>query len=177
VGKVNERLFFLVVGVGFDALVGHKFDEFPTRGPLPYFYIGTKEYFNYRPARITMKFDDKKLEVQPFLVAIANGKQYGNNALIAPDAKFNDGLFDICIVHQIKLGHLPGAVSKLFTGKITEFSEADFYKTAAIDIEREKPDIINLDGEPVQEDARLVIRILKNCLKVIAPPESQGLIR
>jgi len=47
VGKLNERYFFLVAGVGFDAAVGKSFDEHHTRGPIPYFYLSTKQYLEY----------------------------------------------------------------------------------------------------------------------------------
>ena len=46
VGLVNHRNFFLVMGVGFDAVVGKSFDEHHIRGPLPYFYLSAKEFLN-----------------------------------------------------------------------------------------------------------------------------------
>ena len=175
-GKANDRFFVLVAGVGFDAVVGKRFDEHHKRGPISYFYIGTKEFFLYKTDRVKISFDDHSLEVEPFLIAVANGQQYGNNAIIAPDAKLNDGLLDITIIHNISLFQLMRALPKVFSGRLKHYPKADFYQTKSVRIQREAPDILNIDGEPVDEKPVIEISILPKSLKIIAPRNSPGLI-
>ena len=174
-GKANDRFFVLVAGVGFDALVGKRFDEYHTRGPISYFYIGTKELFLYKPDRVKISFDGHSLEVEPFLIAVANGQQYGNNAIIAPDAKLNDGLLDITIIHNASTLQLMRALPKLFRGKLNGYAHADFYKAKFVKIERSTQDVLNIDGEPVDEKPVIEISILPKSLKIIAPQNSPGL--
>ena len=176
VGRLNKRYFFLVAGVGFDAAVGKSFDEHPTRGPIPYFYLSTRQYLDYIPEQIKVAFNNKSLEISPFLFAVANGLQYGNNAFIAPEAKLNDGIFDITIIHRMDVQHLFSAVPKLFTQRLADFSEAEFHKTTEVCIERQSEGAINLDGEPVHEDAVLEITMLPKSLKIIAPDNVAGLL-
>lgn len=175
VGKANDHYFVLLAGLGFDAVVGKRFDENSKRGPLPYFYLGVKEYFNYRPERVKVRVQDKLQEIDPFLIAVANGQQYGNGALIAPAAKLNDGLLDICVVHSLTFMQLFSALPKLFSGNIQEYGHADFFTSPSITIERDAPGLVNLDGEPVLLDATVKISLLPKSLNVIASSNSSSL--
>jgi len=174
-GKANGRFFALVAGIGFDAVVGKRFDEHHKRGPISYFFIGTKEFFLYKPEIVKISFGDQSFEVEPFLIAAANGQQYGNNAIIAPDAKLNDGFLDITIIHYTSVFQLMRALPKLFSGRLKGYPDADFHKTKSLRIQRSAPGVLNIDGEPVDEKSVIEISILPKCLKIIAPQNSPGL--
>ncbi|MFQ5675491.1 MAG: diacylglycerol/lipid kinase family protein [bacterium] len=174
-GKANNRIFALVAGVGFDAKVGKRFDEHHKRGAAGYFYLGAKEFLFYTPDPIKISFDDKSFEISPFVVAVANGKQYGNNAIIAPDAILNDGLLDITIVHQTSNFQLLRALPKLFGGKLARYPHAEFYQTKFVRIERNTPGLLNIDGEPVLEEPVIEVSILPQSLKIISPPNTISL--
>ncbi len=176
VGVANERYFFLVAGVGFDARVGERFDRTSMRGPVPYFYLSAREYFTYRPDPIELNFDGRQCRISPFLVAVANGQQYGNNALIAPDAKLNDGQFDICVVHRLRPLDLFSALPKFFRGRIQAYRAAELHRASEVVIKRAAPGVINLDGEPVQADAEIAIALRPRALRIFAPPDSPGLV-
>ncbi|MCG8608134.1 diacylglycerol kinase family lipid kinase [bacterium] len=176
VGKVNDRYFFSVLGVGFDAAVGRSFNSFHTRGPMAYVYLGIREYLRFRPDRIKINFGNKSLDIAPFLICVANGQQYGNNALIAPEAKLNDGLLDVCIVHRLTIPDLFSAVPKLFQGKLQRYSQAEFHRAKEVVIEREADQHVNLDGETVLQDARIKISILPKSLKVFTPKKTAALV-
>lgn len=172
VGKANSRYFFLVAGFGFDAAVGQKFDNFDHRGALSYFYIGAKEFLQYQPETLKLTFDNQTLKISPFIAACANGQQYGNNAIIAPEAKLDDGFLDLCIVHPMNLLHVLDAAPKLFNGRLDQFSKAEFFKTNFVVVEREHPGMMNIDGEPVFEEAKVEISVLPKKLQVIASDKS-----
>ena len=57
VGQLEERYFFSMAGVGFDALVGRRFNERygSKRGVLPYFHIVARELFKYKPEKIELR--------------------------------------------------------------------------------------------------------------------------
>lgn len=168
-GQIENRNFFIVTGIGFDALIGKLFDDRSLRGPLPYFYIGVREFFFYHPELITLVFDNKKLTVRPLLVTIANTKQWGNGVTIAPKAEPDDGLLDVCIIHRINalraLYHFP----KLFTGKIEKVREYERYQTTSLRVIRQKPGPFHVDGEPVDASHILHISIKHLALSVIVP--------
>ncbi len=175
VGRVNEQYFFLVAGVGFDAVVGEKFDRLKTRGPLSYFSVGAREFLAYRPKPIQVTMNGKTIGMAPFVIAVANGEQYGNNAIIAPGAKMNDGLFNISVVHQFTLFNLVTQFRRLFTGNLRKYRHASFDSADRVKISRQTDGVINVDGEPVHEQADLHLSLLPKSLKVIAPNNSAGL--
>ncbi|MBD3386826.1 YegS/Rv2252/BmrU family lipid kinase [candidate division KSB1 bacterium] len=168
-GRIEDRYYFVVAGVGFDALIGKLFDDSSLRGPLPYFTIGLKEFLYYRPEVFILKFNNRQVIAPALLVAIANTKQWGNGAIIAPYASVDDGLLDVCILHRINLlyglYHLP----KLFTGKIDKIRKYERYQARELEIIRESPGPFHSDGEPGYASKRIKLSVEKQALRVIVP--------
>lgn len=169
VGKIENRYFFATTGMGFDAVVGKLFSEGNIRGPLPYFYISLREFFTYKPQEYILQLNNREIKVKALILAVANTNQFGNGAIIAPMAKPDDGLLDVCIIKDIKffeaIRHLP----KLFTGKLVKTSYYEFYRTKSITIIRPELAPIHVDGEPIDGNKELHISVLPKALSVIIP--------
>lgn len=172
-GKIQDRYFFIVTGVGFDAVIGKLFDDQKMRGPIPYFAIGFREFLFYRPEVFIIKFDGKQIAVPALLVTIANQKGWGAGAVIAPNAEPDDGLLEICIIHRVNflyaLFHLP----KIFLGKIDKVRKYEWYRAKEIEIIREKPGPFHYDGEPEDGGEVLNISIIPSALNVIVPQKEK----
>ena len=169
-GRINEYYFFGVTGIGLDANIGKKFQEFGKRGPLPYFFIGLKEYLNYKPKKYVIKNKGNSFTVEPLLITIANTVQYGNGAIIAPQADPRDGLLDVCIVNKIPLIKALYYIPRLFYGSIHTIPYYSSFKTKSVQISfTEKKGAIHTDGEPFITGNILNIKILKKALKVCSP--------
>lgn len=177
VGKINERFFFLVAGVGFDAVVGKRFDDLEKRGALAYFCAGAKAFLRYQPVAVRLSFDGRTLEGEPFLVAIANGRQYGNNALIAPDAKLDDGLFDIAIIHRFTTWDAAVHLPKLFNGGIRDFPHAELYRSSSVCIERPQEGFVNIDGDACWDGKQLKITLLPKAINIVVPQNVASLVQ
>ena len=166
----NSLLESLFHGIGLDANIGKKFQEFGKRGPLPYFLIGIKEYLKYKPKKYLVKYNNEMIEVQPLLITIANTKQYGNGAIIAPQADPQDGTLDICILYKIPLLKAIFYTFKLFGGTINTIPNYQSFKAKSLQISlHEKNGIIHTDGEPLMINDLLNIEILKDSLRVCKP--------
>lgn len=168
-GTIEERHFFIVTGLGFDALVGKLFDDRSLRGPLPYFYIGVREFLFFRPETFKLEFDGHTVERSALLVTIANNKQWGLGAIISPKAKPDDGKLDVCIIRNITLIRALIHLPKLFTGKIDKVREYERYQTTSLRISRQKPGPFHVDGEPVDAGRSVQIGIKPQALKIIVP--------
>ncbi|HPG40452.1 MAG TPA: diacylglycerol kinase family lipid kinase [bacterium] len=168
-GKIEDRTFFIVTGMGFDAVVGKIFDEGNIRGPLPYFYIGFREFLFYKPEVFILKFDGKQVAIPALLVTIANQRQWGVGAIIAPDAHPDDGYLDVCVLHRVKLGYALFHLPKIFTGKIDKIRKYERYRVKSVQIIREKPGPFHYDGEPVDAGTHLHISIQPQALRLIVP--------
>lgn len=170
-GLVEGEIFFIVVGLGFDALIGKVFNEQDIRGLLPYFTIGFREYRSYKPDVTILKFDDKTIPVSPLFVTIANLKGWGGGAIISPDAELDDGLLDICVLHRAPWYYIVANLPKLFTGGVVKLKKYSRYQTKNIQIIRENAGPYQFDGESRDGGTTLNISILPKALKVIMPSE------
>ncbi len=175
VGSAAHRYFFAVTGVGFDARVGMKFSHATWRGPLPYFMIAAREFVSYHPEALKVKLNEQQLELAPFLLTIANTQQYGNGAVIAPHAKPDDGILEMCIVDPLSVWNVMVHAPKLFTGTIDRASIISYRHVTTLEIEKPGTILFHVDGEPQTCSERLKISILPHALKVLtpAPPSSQ----
>lgn len=167
VGKINDAYFFGVTGVGFDAQIGERFQNFGIRGPLPYFYIGLKEYFKYDYEEFELQFNGKALSVRPLLITVANTPQYGNGAIIAPHAKTDDGKLELCIVDRIPFFYMATRINRLFNGKIDQIPFYHGYQINEVLIRRSREHgVFHTDGEPHRGGRDLRISILNKALYV-----------
>lgn len=167
VGQIGDRYFFVIAGLGFDAVVGKKFEDGKIRGPAPYYFAGLTEFFRYRAPEYTIKFDNQIIRTNALVVAIANIKQYGNNAIIAPHARPDDGLFDLAIIQQTNLVETVYYLPTLFTGNIHKTPYTQIYRATQFEILREFPAPYTLDGEVHDGEKSLLITMLPKALKVV----------
>jgi YegS/Rv2252/BmrU family lipid kinase len=169
-GRAAHRYFFVVTGVGFDASVGHKFNSASWRGPLPYFYIAAREFANYQPEPVRLRLEDDIIEVTPLLVTIANTEQYGNGAIIAPHAKPDDGILEVCVVDPMNFTEFVMNATKLFNGKADTIPSITYYRAKTATIEKSGPVLFHVDGEAQMSDGPVKVSVLPQALKVIVPP-------
>jgi len=108
VGWLGDRHFLNVGGVGFDAAIAHAFNGRSKRGGLGYLTHGLSLAWTYRSRPYELQLGDepgRKGEI--WLMSFANGTQYGNGVIIAPDADPSDGWLNAVIV-------APGSTARQF---------------------------------------------------------------
>lgn len=166
--KANDEMFLSIAGIGFDALVAQKFAGQKYRGFFKYLFISMTEYFPYKPQLFKMVIDGKKMEREALFISFANSDQFGYNTSIAPEAKIDDGLIDICVVKKFPAWVSPFLAPMLFTKKIDQTPYVEIIRAKEVFIIR-KNKITNLDGEPVKLKKKLHIHVVPLSLKVIVP--------
>jgi YegS/Rv2252/BmrU family lipid kinase len=168
-GRAAHRYFFVVTGVGFDANVGHKFNAAGWRGPIPYFYIAAREFANYHPEPLRLHLENDVIETTPFLVTIANTEQYGNGAIIAPHAKPDDGVLEVCVIQPMNFAEFIRNGLKLFNGKADTIPMLTYYRAKSATIEKSGPVLFHVDGEAQISDGPVKVSVLPQALKVMVP--------
>lgn len=164
----TKRLFFGFAGSGFDAYVGYRFNQSKgRRGLWKYVRLSLSSYKEYHPVPMMIRMNDQEIYTIPFLIAVANTNEYGNNAKIAPRAIPDDGYFEVVLIQNMTL--LKGIFHgwRLFNGTIDRLQDARFYRTKQLEIVPEKTIMYHLDGEPFSTQNALLIRLLPKYLKVV----------
>lgn len=165
--EVNDRLFFSVCGVGFDAVVSERFAKSGKRGLVSYIRQGLKSWLNYAPEKYTIEIDGKELNTEALFITIGNSNQWGNNAKITPLADCCDGVLDITVVDKFNALELPWLAYRLMTGSVHKSRKVHCYKGKSIRITRQSEGAAHADGDWFIAPKVLDIKILPSALKVI----------
>jgi YegS/Rv2252/BmrU family lipid kinase len=166
--EINDKLCLNVAGIGLDSFVAHSFNSLKLRGFLPYVWLTLKTFLRLRPFHVKIKCDGEEIISEKlFVLTIANTRQFGNNAFIAPEARPNDGMIDIILIKPFPkiLGIL--FIIRLFTKRITRSKYVRHIKTDKEIIIETDETRFHIDGEPLEISGKVVIRIRKEVLKVL----------
>ena len=188
-GEVLGRKFFCTCGSGFDALIGHLFAQTKVRGFLTYVKLSLKAYKDYTPLSYHLSFDScmESKKGEAFVVNIANNKQFGNNAYIAPHANLMDGLFTVTIIKPFKWYNIPYMAYSLFFKQMhkNKFVETFDCGDCILDVANtadpepvEGPELdkgsktqsayLHIDGEPINTNSNsFSVKIIPASLKII----------
>lgn len=167
--NINDKVFFSIAGVGFDALIAKKYARSEMRGFLPYFRLVTENYPLYKPKKYVLNIDGNEITRRALFVAFANAGQFGYNTIIAPNAKVDDGLIDLCIVRKVPLIKAPLVVHQLFNSTIDQSAYIEVIKARQVVVRRKKNRRINCDGESLKLKRKLIIEVNPKSLRVIVP--------
>ena len=169
IGEVNGRYFPNGVGMGFDAeavRVGQKVKWL--RGFLIYFYSVLRTMLFYRNREVTIRIGDRETRQKIFMISVGNGASVGGGFRITPDARLDDGLFDICIMDALSrveiLRHLPKAIQ----GRHKHLPQVDYFRAAEMTVLAVNGIPVHADGELLGEALQEIrIRLIPGALRVI----------
>jgi len=176
-GELDSHLFFNLAGIGLDARVALRFaaNGLVRRGFLRYLEIAAQELFS-RSEVHTIVTDGTSIRVDAMIIAIANARQYGNGALIAPAARLNDGRLDVVIIERrspfAALVHAP----RLFTGQIARVRGVTHRHAQDIEVTSAGPMMYHVDGEPFIGGASITARSRPGALRVMIPAEARPIV-
>lgn len=168
-GTINDKPFFSICGVGFDAIVSEKFAKSGKRGLFNYINIGLKTLQKYEPEQYHIDIDGNAFDTKASMITVGNSSQWGNNAQIAPLADIKDGLLDIVIVDKINGIGMPLMAAQLMTGHLDKNGRVHCYRGRHIKISRPVEGPAHADGDWFTTGQVLDIHILPHSLKILVP--------
>ncbi|GET19914.1 diacylglycerol/lipid kinase family protein [Prolixibacter denitrificans] len=174
-GTVNGRRFVNVCGVGFDAHIAGRFAKSKLRGPLSYVAHVLRDFVTYQPHWYRITIDGKTFRRKAFVVTVANTSQFGNNAFIAPRAKVDDGLLDICILKPFPVGMAPDLALRLFNRQLDGSKYCEYFQGKDIQIEGETLGY-QVDGEPFVNNEPLHLSVENKSLNILVPEPTESLL-
>ena len=68
----------------------------------------------YQSQAYRITIDAERTEHTAMMIALANGRQYGNNVCIAPGARLDDGLLEMVIVEPLSVAHIAVRLPSVF---------------------------------------------------------------
>lgn len=163
---VNEHFSINVSGTGFDGKVVKEFEK-TNRGFKNYIKVSIETFFNYKP--ITIKFSDSKFQSYNgtyLMVNVANTRQFGNNAYIAPMASKSDGLVDLVLVKKFPLTYSPFFAFRMFTKRLKDDDYVTYLPVSEVDFEVNTRNW-HIDGEFKKIKSPIHIKVLPKSLRIL----------
>ncbi len=166
---LNKIPFFCTAGVGFDANVAHEFAKQSSRGLKTYAKVALRLFRIYQSEEYLIEINGSKKTFKAFAITFANSTQYGNNAMISPLSKIDDGLVDLVVLKPFPFGAAPIIGVRLFKGTLNNSRYVETYQETNIKLSSKKDLIIHLDGEPLHLNTdEIQVSVLPKSLKVLS---------
>ena len=155
VGRMNEFYFLNVAGTGFDVEVLRNAEKYKAK------YTGLRTYLfglfdairDFRPMTAFVSFDDGQEEEVSFsILSIGNGRYIGGGMKAVPDAKLDDGLFDVVTVRPVSKPAIALLIALYIAGKHISIGLGRLRRCRRLSI-RHQGMTVNLDGELLSADS------------------------
>ena len=183
-GESGTHYFCCVAGVGLDGEVSSRANRLPRwlRGHGGYVLSLAPAIFSFAPLPIKLltcaEGDDQnpdwstRSDRPTLLAAFANTPMYGGGMKIAPRAKMDDGLLDICIVGGVDRFKLFCMFPTIYSGRHLKIKEVEYFQAGRVRVETERPLDVYADGEFVCSTPAEV-GVERGALRVIVPARAE----
>jgi len=168
----SDTLFCCVASAGLDAEANRRANLYPRwlRARGGYLLAGITSALTFPPHQFDIDASDGPGKVaisEPgLLLACANTPVYGDGLRIAPDAKLDDTLLDVCFVRAMSRPRILLLVRTVLSGTHVRLPEVRYFKTNCVRLEPDPPLALHADGEYVCETP-VEITVREKALRVI----------
>ncbi len=169
VGEARGRPFFEVGSVGMNAAMFREAQRFEAgdRASIPRTIWAA---IRYRPARMEIALDELVVRTRALAVTVANGPYTGAGMTVAPDARVDDGRFDVTVFEHFSKWELIRHLGSIAFGRRKYAPHVSTYRSTFARISSVSPlparaDSRDLGTTPVE------FRVLRAVLPVIVPPD------
>ncbi|WP_027386409.1 diacylglycerol/lipid kinase family protein [Chryseobacterium gregarium] len=163
---VNGLLSINVSGTGFDGKVVKEFEK-TTRGFKNYIRVSLKTFFSYKPIKLKFLNEEyKQYNGKYLMVNIANTRQFGNNAYIAPQASKSDGLVDMVLVKKFPLTYSALFAFRMFTKKLKDDHYITYLPVSDVEFKVNTKNW-HLDGEFNKIKSPVHVKVQPSSLKIL----------
>jgi diacylglycerol kinase (ATP) len=153
----SSRYFCSVAGIGLDSEVARRANRLPRwlRGNGGYVLSLAPTIFSFAPLSVKILTAtgissdawSVRSDRSTLLAAFANTTTYGGGMKIAPKAKMDDGLLDVCVVGALSRSKLLTLFPTVYSGKHLGVEEVEYFQAPRVRVETEYPLAVYADGE------------------------------
>ncbi len=151
-GREAQRYFANIASLGVSGQVDYEVNNSSKAlgGKLSFAVGSLKAMLKYHDRRVRMSLDDKPPhEVMVTTLAVANGQYFGGGMWVAPDARPDDGQFDVTLWSGYKLQDFVLKANSMYSGSHVNLPGTTRYKARKIHTDPvDGADVLlDIDGE------------------------------
>ena len=167
VGRVADELFFEIVSIGINAAVlakAHRIAE----GDYGSAVGLVRALVTYRPATMTLEMDSGTVRTGALMIAVANAPFTGIGLALAPDARLDDGRFDVAVFRHFSRWELVRHAVSIVAGRRRYSPKVRTFRTARVRISAHRPLPARADAHDLGTTP-LVLEVVPRALRVVVP--------
>ncbi len=166
----TEHFFTTITACGYDTEVSRRAAtrKTPFSGTASYIYAAVATLSDYKCPSVRIEGDFGIYEGSILLAATGSTSSYGGGFKIVPNACYDDGIFDVCIIREVHSITVLLLMVTLFWGGHTFHPAVEIHQTRSLKIQSDPPVTLFADGEPMCETPA-TIEIIKHGLTVLVP--------
>ncbi|MFO0581864.1 MAG: diacylglycerol kinase family protein [Anaeromyxobacter sp.] len=167
-GTSQLRHFANVAGCGISGAVSSRIDGLKFTGPLSYMLASAGALIGWSDPKVRWRIDGGEWHEEGVTaLSVCNGRFFGGGMKVAPDARMDDGLFDVVIWKGFGLVDLVTKRSTLYDGTHVKLPNTRVFQGRTVEIEPvgDAEALLDVDGEhPGRAPARF--DLLPKALKI-----------
>ena len=175
--EVINRRFAVSTGIGYDAHVCRVIEENQRKGKLgrinlrkqTYILMGAIDILNIQPVSGYIVMDsDRKAEFNDIVfISSHNHMTEGGGRKFAPQADFQDGVLNLCIMHTKSKLEFVKILAAGLGGNHLKYSGVRAYDCRTVSIHLDEPRVVHTDGEVVGEYTDAEVHCVRKGIRII----------
>ncbi|MFA6468037.1 MAG: diacylglycerol kinase family protein [Bacteroidota bacterium] len=168
-GRMDERMFFNSVGIGFDAAVAKKVSSIRWLRGIPLYLSALfQTIVGYQPHFLTVNHNNNTWQKNYFLLCVGNGKWEGGGFMLTPNAMPDDGIFEVCGVTGDSIMKVLPILPSVLTGTHLGKKYIESFDATTLTVECDEGFPVHGDGEIFgMQVKKAEISLVSQSLKVV----------
>jgi YegS/Rv2252/BmrU family lipid kinase len=150
-GDEAERWFANVGSVGMSGAVAQRANGMSKAlgGKVTFFYALTRVFLEWQNSEVTVRLDEGERRGRMHDVVVANGVWHGGGMKLAPDARPDDGAFDVVLIGDVSKVDFLTTAPKIYKGKHVRHPKVEVLRSARVEVDAPEVLPIEVEGEQV----------------------------
>jgi YegS/Rv2252/BmrU family lipid kinase len=148
----TSRFFANVASAGMSGAVARRANAMTKAlgGRTTFYYALTREFLAWQNTRVSVELDgDVRREGPMHDVIVANGRYHGGGMKLAPEARQDDGAFDVVLIGDVNKLDFLTTSPKLYSGRYLSHPKVELLRSSSAAVTADEPLPLEVDGEPI----------------------------
>ncbi len=168
--EVGAEVYACIGGIGLDSVANRRANLLPgwLRGQFRYVLAALRTLVDFQPMDFELRADGKMLAGKMTSVIVANARSFGSGLRVAPRARLDDGLLDVCLFRAMSRARMLEVLPRAIHGEHLSEPEVKYFQAREIEINTDPPGDYYADGDFMARSP-VKIRVLEKALPLLVP--------
>lgn len=165
---INRKHYTMHLGdVGVNAQIVESYEKDPKRGMITYAKYFLSELEKLTPFEVKVESKEGSYSGMVLMIALCNARKYGTGVPLNTTGNPMDGKFEIVLIEGIDFSSLLLAGLAALDDRFLDHQKSKVITTTKARIEFDKPRMLQLDGEIIEELKVIDVELLRSAVPLL----------